>query len=150
MKKLATTLVMVLIFSFNGFSQEPGERKMEKPQLSTEQRNQLRLKRMTLELDLSVSQQKEMAAIIAEQSAKREAKMAEIKKQKEAKKELTADEKFALRNQILDEQIAHKAKIKKILNEKQFAKWEANSEKRQHKMHKMRKGHKQKNIVKDE
>lgn len=150
MKKLATTLVMIIIISANGFSQEPGERKMEKSPLSTEQRNQLRLKRMILELDLSASQQKEMAAVIADQSAKKEAKMAEFKKQKEIKKELTADEKFALKNQILDEQIAHKAKMKKILNEKQFEKWEANSEKRQHKMHKMRRGHKQKNHAKDE
>ncbi|MCL9807350.1 hypothetical protein NAT51_17615 [Flavobacterium amniphilum] len=150
MKKLATTLVMIMIVSMNGFSQETRERKTEKTPLSAEQRNQLRLKRMTLELDLSASQQKEMAAVIADQSAKREAKMAEFKKQGEAKKELTADEKFTMKSQMLDEQIAHKAKMKKILNEKQFEKWEANSEKRQHKMHKIKRGHKQKNDVKDE
>lgn len=150
MKKLATTLVIILAVTFNGFSQERRERKTEKSPLSTEQRNQLHLKKMTLDLDLSASQQKEMAAIIAEQSTKREAKMAEMKKQKEAQKELTADEKFTLKNQLLDEQIAHKAKMKKLLNDKQFEKWESNLEKRQHKMHRMRKGHKQKNNAKDE
>ena len=42
--------------------------------MSIEQRNQLQLKKMTMDLDLNENQQKEMSKLIAEQSAKREAK----------------------------------------------------------------------------
>ena len=150
MKKFVTTFAMIIIVSLNGFSQENGEPKMEKSALTAEQRNQLQLKRMTLELDLTSNQQKEMATLIAEQAAKRETKKAEFNKQKETHKELTADEKFAIKNQMLDEQITHKAKIKKILNEKQFEKWEANQEKRHAKIHRTMKGHKSKKEVKSE
>lgn len=150
MKKLATTLVIILTVSLSGFSQEPEQARPERARMSTEQRNQLRLKRMTLELELSAAQQKEMASVIAEESTNREAKMAAMKSENKEKKQLTADEKFALKNKMLDEQIARKAKMKKILNDKQFEKWEANQEKHQHKMHKMKRGHKQKKNVKDE
>lgn len=146
MKTLITTSVLTLLFSMNGFSQEtPRKQRTEKEPLSLEQRNQLQLKKMTLELDLTASQQKEMAALIAEQSAKREAKKAERLANKETKKELSADEKFELRNKMLDEQIAYKAKMKKILTEKQFEKWEASNQKRQNAMRKMKRAHSAKN-----
>ncbi len=146
MKTLITTSVLTLLFSTNGFSQEaPRKQRAEREPLSLEQRNQLQLKKMTLELDLTASQQKEMAALIAEQSAKREAKKAERLANKETKKELSADEKFELRNKMLDEQIAHKAKMKKILTEKQFEKWEASNQKRQNAMRKMKRAHSAKN-----
>lgn len=95
---------------------------MEK--LTPAQRQQLELKKMTLALDLNASQQKEMEKIIAEQSAKREAKIAERKTAKESKTQLTADQRFAMQNQMLDEQIATKSRVKKILNAEQFEKWE--------------------------
>lgn len=150
MKKLAITLVIILTVSLNGFAQEPDQTRPERARMSTEQRNQLHLKRMTLELDLSLAQQKEMAIVIAEESAKRETRMSEMKKERGIKKELTADEQFVRKNQMLDDQIARKAKMKKILNDKQFEKWEANGQKKQHKIHKMRRAHKQKKNVKDE
>lgn len=130
MKNLALTLVAMVALGTSGIAQE----RKQGEKLSTEQRNQLQLKKMTLELDLTENQQKEMSKVIAEQSAKREAKMVTIKANKEAKKEVTADEKFKMKNQMLDAQIEHKAKMKKILNEKQFEKWEANQSKRQEKM----------------
>lgn len=150
MKKLATTLVIILAVTLNGYSQDNDQKRPERERMTAEQRNQLRLKRMTLELDLSANQQKEMATVISEESVKREAKMAEMRKAKEAKKELTTDEKFALKNQMLDDQIARKAKMKKILNDQQFEKWEAHQEKKQHKMHKMGRSHKQKKNAKIE
>ncbi|MCL9807910.1 hypothetical protein [Flavobacterium luminosum] len=146
MKTFLTTTVLTLFFSMHGFSQDaPRKQRAEREPLSLEQRNQLQLKKMTLELDLTASQQKEMAALLAETSAKREAKKAERLTQQDAKKELSADEKFALRNKMLDEQIAYKAKMKKILTEKQFEKWEASTQKRQHAMRKMKRTHPSKN-----
>ena len=86
MKKLF--IVALLVVGMTSFAQErkarPERAQME--QMTPEQRNQLHLKKMTLELDLNASQQKEMSKIIAEQSTKREARMAERKANKKTAK----------------------------------------------------------------
>ena len=125
MKKLF--IVALLVVGMTSFAQErkakPERAKME--QLTPEQRDQLQLKKMTLDLDLNASQQKEMSKIIAEQSAKREARMAERKTTKDSvKKQLTSEECFARKNQMLDEQIVMKEKMKKILTSDQYKKWD--------------------------
>ena len=154
MKKIAFAIVLTLGLALNGTAQEKQLGKREASEkLSMEQRNQLQLKKMTLDLDLNASQQKEMATIIAEQNAEREAKLAERKAKKEATKEaqkpLTADEKFAMQNKRLDRQIEQKAKMKKILNDEQMKKWEANQEKRRAGMHKMNRQHRQKSKMEE-
>lgn len=131
MKKLF--IVALLVVGMTSFAQErkiTSERaKME--QMTPEQRNQLHLKKMTLELELNASQQKEMSKIIAEQSTKRKSRMAERKANKDsAKKQLTADERFAKKSQMLDDQIVMKDKMKKILSSDQFNKWDEMKEKR--------------------
>lgn len=145
MKKLIFTLALITSFSLAGISQEKQlEKKEATEKLSPEQRNALQLKEMTLNLDLTPSQQKEIAPIIAEQSTKMEAKRSEMKAIKEAKKPLTANEKFEMKNKSLDSQIETKAKMKKILNSEQMEKWETNKDKRKAQMHKMKNEHKNK------
>lgn len=125
MKKLIT-IALIAIMGVSSYAQEKQQRParhdgnpMEK--FTPEQRNQLMLKKMTLDLDLNASQQKEMGKIIAEQGAKREAQM----KDRKAKTEKpTSDEIFAMKNKMLDEQIAMKDKMKKILSPEQFKKWD--------------------------
>lgn len=131
MKKLF--IAALLVVGMTSFAQErktrPERVKME--QMTPEQRNQLHLKKLTLELDLNASQQKEMSKIIAEQSTKRQARMAERKANKDAaKKQLTAEERFAKKSQMLDEQIVMKERIKKILSADQYKKWDDMKEKR--------------------
>ena len=126
MKKLF--IVALLVVGMTSFAQERKAKseRAQMEQMTVEQRNQLHLKKMTLELDLNDSQQREMSKIIAEQSTKREAKMAERKATKDsAKKQLTSDERFAKKNQMLDEQIAMKERMKKILSADQYKKWDA-------------------------
>ena len=145
MKKLIFTLALITSLSFTGMAQEKESVKRETTEkLSPEQRNALQLKAMTLNLDLTASQQKEIAPIIAEQTTKMDAKRSEMKARKETKKPLTANEKFEMKNKSLDNQIEMKAKMKKILNAEQMQKWEANKEKRKTQMHKMTKQHKDK------
>jgi hypothetical protein len=141
MKKLIT-IALVAIMGVSSYAQEIKERprrpegnQMEK--FTPEQRNQLMLKKMTLELDLNASQQKEMSKIIAEQGAKREAHMKD-RKAKTAKP--TSDEIFAMKSKMLDEQIAMNGKMKKILSPEQFKKWD---EMKQHHREGMRKNHRQ-------
>jgi len=111
MKKLI--IALMLLGGLTSFAQEKNRKDPEKENLSTEQREQLRLKKLTLELNLTDSQQKEIGKILNEQSAKRETAMAARKANKEKGVKPTADERFAMENQRLDDQIAIKARLKK-------------------------------------
>lgn len=139
MKKLI--IAALLVVGMTSFAQDKKEMgrhdRAEMEKFTPEQRNQLMLKKMTLELDLNVSQQKEMGKIIAEKNAKREARMMEMKANKETGKKLTPDELFARKNKMLDEQIAMKDRMKKILNPEQLKKWD---EMKAHKHGGMKKG----------
>ena len=129
MKKLM--MIALLVFGLNSFAQDNGKKannQNDSEKMSVEQRNQLKLKKLTLDLSLTDSQQKEMSKIITEQSAKREAAIAQRKADKEKGVKPTADERFAKENQMLDERIALKARVKKILNADQFEKWEKSNE----------------------
>lgn len=139
MKKIAIAVILFTV-SFQSFSQEGGRKSKREAleQLTPEQRNALHVKKMTLDLDLSPSQQKEVAALFQEEASKREAKRADMKANKEAKKELTPAEKFEMQNKMLDAQIEHKAKMKKILTKEQYEKWEKNFGKKQERLKKLR------------
>lgn len=129
MKKLI--IAALLSVGMTTFAQEKPLAKREKmEQLTPEQRNELHLKKLTLDLGLNASQQKEMAKIISEQSAKMETAKAERKARAEKNQKMTADERFALQSKMLDEKIATKEKVKKVLTAEQFEKWEKMSERK--------------------
>lgn len=130
MKKLIVTAV--LLIGLSTFAQERGRHsgKEKLEQMTPQQKNELRLKKLTLDLSLNASQQKEMGKIVAEMEAKRESLKNERSAKKEAGTNLTKDELFAMRSKVLDEKIATKARVKKILNANQFEKWEKMQDKR--------------------
>lgn len=127
MKKLIVTIVLVI--SSLSFAQE-------KSKLSPEQQAELQVKKMTLDLDLDTKQQNEIKSILLEQNKKRATKIAELKDKKKQGVKLSADEKFDLKNNMLDEKIEHKARMKKILKPEQFQKWDQHQENRKEKMSK--------------
>lgn len=116
----------------------------EMEQFTPQQKSQLMLKKMTLELDLNDEQQKEMSSIISDKIAKMESYKAEMKVMKEKGVRPTKEERFAMQMKMLDEQIATKKRMEKILNAKQFDKWillkEKHQENRQGKFQGKRKG----------
>jgi len=123
MKKLV--VIALLSLTISGFAQEKKKQMNdERPKLTAQQQNDLHLKKLTLELDLSAQQQKEISEIIISQKEKREALKAEIKNNRADKKKLTNEEKIVLKNRVLDEKIAMKNQMKKVLNAKQLEKWE--------------------------
>lgn len=133
MKKLIiAALLAVSLTSFaqdpKGMEKKPNRAEMEK--FTPEQRNQLMLKKMTLELDLNAKQQDQMKQVIGEQSKKHEAMKEAHKADKTA---MSSDERFAMKTKMLDEQIAMKAKVKNILSAEQFEKWDAMKGKHQEK-----------------
>lgn len=132
MKKLIVAAILMTGLASVAQEQKPMAKKEKMEQLTPEQRNELRLKKMTLDLNLNATQQKEMAKLIAEQSAKREAAKAERKKKIQDGAMPTPDERFAMQSKMLDEQIAMKERVKKILTAEQFEKWEKAKENRKH------------------
>ena len=136
-------IIAVLAISLSSLAQDRKERhsKGAMEQMTPEQRNQLHVKKLTLELDLNAKQQGQVAAIMAEQTAKKEA----IKAERKAKIEEAKANRFEMKNKMLDEQIEMKNKMKSILSADQMAKWEMMKEKNRAQMgdkRKKRKEHK--------
>lgn len=99
-------IALVLLVGMTSLAQEKKARseRAQMEHMTSEQRNELHLKKMTLDLDLTAIQQKEISKIIAEQGTKKEARMTKRKANKDGtRKQLTADEKFAKKSRMLDE-----------------------------------------------
>lgn len=129
-------IAVVIMVSLTTFAQD---RKMKMEDFTPEQRVELQVKKMTLDLDLNDKQQKDLKKLLTEQSKKREEAKAKHEAAKKADTKPTTEERFAMKTKMMDEQIAFKAEMKKILNEKQMEKWE---EHREDKMEKMQERHK--------
>jgi hypothetical protein len=110
------------------------ERKGAVEKMNAEQQTILLVKRMTLTLDLNEKQQEEIKSLLIDRAQKKAAHQLEKKTKKEKGEKPTATEKFEKQSQLLDDQITFKAKMKKILNEEQFKKWETNQNNRKGKM----------------
>lgn len=93
----------------------------------------LQTKRMTLLLDLSEKQQAQANKIFLENATQRQAmrEANQAKRQSGQGNKPSKEERFAMQNKRLDHQIAMKAKMKNILTEEQYAKWETAQKQRQ-------------------
>lgn len=130
MKKLI--LVAVVFLTVVTFAQQRGSGKMGKnapmnqsENFTPEQQTELQVKRMTLHLDLTTKQQEEIEKIVLENAKKQAVKRAEMQAKRADGKTPNAEERFQMQNQRLDNQIAMKAELKKILSKEQMEKWEA-------------------------
>ena len=115
MKNIASILLLVLIFTFTIQAQK---KRGYKQQLTINQQTSLKVKQMTLVLDLSDKQQQQVTPFLRTAIAFKQAAME--KKTKEKKKRLTSDEVYVIKSQLLDNQIALKRGMKDILNTTQF------------------------------
>jgi len=149
MKKII--VLVTLVISALTFGQEDqhekrdhhrkGKMEMMKD-LSPEQMATLRTKKMTLDLDLTQTQQDKMKALHLEGAKARKEQMKKREKNKaDGKQKLSSDEKYKKMNSVLDKKIEMKSKIKSILTDEQFQKWERSqkqlkNKKRKHHMRK--------------
>ena len=138
MKKVFAVALMIV--GLTTFAQGKGEKR---ERLSPEQQTELHVKKMTLDLDLTEKQQNAIKPILLEEAKKRE----KLQEERKAKKEIASkEERFAMKEKMLDSQIALKEKMKSILTPDQMAKWESlkenkqeeRQEKMQHKKMKMK------------
>lgn len=127
-------IALVLLSSLT-FAQQKGSGKMgkngqmnQRESLTPEQQTELQVKRMTLHLDLTAKQQEEMKKVVLENTKKREVKKVEIQAKRAEGKTPTSEERFEMQNQRLDNQIAMKAELKKILTKEQMGKFETQQE----------------------
>lgn len=116
----------LLMFGMTSFAQEgkPMKTVEQREQLTTEQRNEMQLKRMAAELNLDANQQQEMLRIIQDRSAKREMAQKERAEKKQNGEKPTAEDLQKRRAEMQEYNEAEKAKIKKLLTAEQFTKWE--------------------------
>lgn len=126
-------LAVLMLVGITTFAQGRIEKKQK---LTPEQQVELQAKKMKLDLDLNDKQVTEVKKVLLEQAKKREAKKAEFQAKKDDAKKPTSDEIYAMKNKMLDEQIANKAEMKKILTPEQYKKWEENREEGKSKMKK--------------
>ncbi len=123
-------LSLLLGFVSISFAQRPPQNERQ-PRMSTEQRTQIMVKKMTLALDLNNEQQQAITKIMAVMGDKMEKAKITREANKAAHKKLSDDEIFAMKNQVLDQKIAMKQQLKAILTSQQFEKWEKMQAERQ-------------------
>ena len=104
MKKLIVAALLVV--GLTTYAQEKEGRRAGREKLTSKQKVELQVKKMTKDLNLNEKQTKDVKALVTKQVEKREA----IKAQMQAEKEAVSVE------------------MKKILTAEQYAKWEKNRE----------------------
>lgn len=125
-KVLVTTVLLIGLMGYSQRGQHFDSEHRGVKDMTPEQIAILKTKKMTLALDLSEAQQKEIQKINLDNAIERKALMLERKAKREESKESnpSSDERFDFQNERLDRMIAHKGKMKQILSEDQFQKWE--------------------------
>jgi len=132
MKKLL--LIAIALITVNATAQEGKRERQNKGEhervqqfkdFSPEEVATLQTKKMTLHLDLTDAQQKQIQAILLEQAKARKSKMEARKKMhEEGGEKPSKEDRFNRANEQLDSRITLKSKMKNILSTEQFEKWE--------------------------
>ncbi len=126
MKKVV--VAALLLFGAIGMAQERGGKKhrAHMKDLTAEQMATLHTKKMTLALDLTEDQQSKVQVLNLENAQFKKAKIEEreARKEDDDREKPSTEERYAMANERLDRQIAQKAKMKEILSEEQYTKWE--------------------------
>ena len=135
MKKLIMIAIAICTLQITT-AQGPERNRKAMMDLEPEEVATLQTKKMTLYLDLNASQQDDIYKLNLENAKMRKAQMAERKAKRESGEATkpTKKERLAMANKMLDHKIEVKAKMKKILNDDQYAKWEESMAKRDSKM----------------
>ena len=131
MKKL-TIVCIVWCLSLSAFGQ--GTEAKKGHDLKPEEMANLHTKKLTLALDLSDAQSKQVYDLVLQQANKSDEMRKTRAQHKTEGKRPSKEERIALYNKRLDEQIAHQRAMKNILSEEQFTYW-----RKQHTKRKMRK-----------
>ncbi|MCB0465693.1 MAG: hypothetical protein KDC78_08490 [Aequorivita sp.] len=120
MKKVLIIFMALATFALNAQNknaERKENRKEMKANLTPEQRADLKTKKMTLALDLTISQQQKVKQLILKAEN-------EKPERPENWKEMTDTQKYEAKSAMMDKRIAMKKDLKEILTEAQMTKWE--------------------------
>mgnify|MGYP001000622088 FL=1 len=137
MARIVSLLALFICFSLNINAQKKQFFKNKK-RLTTEQLTTLKVKKMTLELELSEIQQNKLTPVIKELISERSAQLDKKRELKNDVKKNNPNERYQMANKILDRKIMFQKEMRTILNEEQFKKFKTLKKKRNEKMKKRR------------
>ena len=135
MARIVSLLALFVCFSLTINAQKKQFFKNKK-RLTTEQLTTLKVKKMTLELELSEIQQNKLTPVIKELISERSAQLEKKRELKNEVKKINPNERYQMANKILDRKIMFQKEMRTILNEEQFKKFKTLEKKRNEKMKK--------------
>ena len=135
MARIVSLLALFICFSLTINAQKKQFFKNKKS-LTTEQLTTLKVKKMTLELELSEIQQNKLTPVIKELISERSAQLDKKRELKNDVKKINPNERYQMANKILDRKIMFQKEMRTILNEEQFKKFKTLEKKRNEKMKK--------------
>ncbi|WP_293894571.1 hypothetical protein [Flavobacterium sp.] len=121
MKKVIVAALLVV--GITAFAQEKEGRRAGGGELTSEQKVDFQVKKLTKDLDLNEKQVKDVKVLVSKEVEKREAKRAEMK-------ELLTKKRDEMKARREAEQATLAAEMKKILTAEQYTKWEKIREER--------------------
>ncbi len=95
-----------------------------------EQYAELQTKRLTLALELTSAQQKQVLEMNKKRAVELKKNRESILANRESGKTMSSDERFKMMNNRLDQTIAMQNSLKKILNNDQYEQWKATKQQR--------------------
>jgi len=133
MVRIVSLLALFISFSLTINAQKK-ELFKNKKRLTTEQLTTLKVKKMTLELELSEVQQKKLTPVITKLISERKIEADRMRESKNEIKNIDASNRYQMANKILDRKIMFQKEMRTILNEEQFKKFKRLEKKRNQKM----------------
>ena len=133
MVRIVSLLALFISFSLTTNAQKK-ELFKNKKRLTTKQLTTLKVKKMTLELELSEVQQKKLTPVITKLISERKIEADRMRESKNEVKNIDASNRFQMANKILDRKIMFQKEMRTILNEEQFKKFKRLEKKRNQKM----------------
>jgi Spy/CpxP family protein refolding chaperone len=142
MVRIVSLLALFIYFSLTTNAQNKQLFKNKK-RLTTEQLTTLKVKKMTLELELSEVQQKKLTPVITKLISERKIEADRMRKSINEVKNIDVSNRYEMANKFLDRKIMFQKKMRSILTEEQYKKFKS-LEKKRNQMIKKRRHHKKK------
>jgi protein CpxP len=147
MVRIVSLLALFIYFSLTTNAQNKQLFKNKK-RLTTEQLTTLKVKKMTLELELSEVQQKKLTPVITKLISERKIEADRMRKSINEVKNIDVSNRYEIANKFLDRKIMFQKKMRSILTEEQYKKFKS-LEKKRNQMIKKRRHHKKKRFHKN-
>ena len=124
MVRIVCLLALFIYFSLTTNAQNKQLFKNKK-RLTTEQLTTLKVKKMTLELELSEVQQKKLTPVITKLISERKIEADRMSKSINEVKNIDVSNRYEMANKFLDRKIMFQKKMRSILTEEQYKKFKS-------------------------